>query len=899
MSLVSGTRLGRYEIRSKVGEGGMGEVYRAYDDAMHREVAIKVLPAALTSNQDRLARFEQEAQAAGSLNHPNILVIHHIDTYEGAPYIVSELLEGEELRDRLQQGQIPLRKAIDYARQIVNGLSTAHDKGIVHRDLKPENLFITKDERVKILDFGIAKLSTATPSTNPDISEDATRKVLTNPGVVIGTVGYMSPEQVRGEKMDHRSDIFSFGAILYEMLTGQRAFGRETMAETMTAILREEPEELSVSQPAINPSLEKIVERCLEKKPERRFQSTHDLGFALEAMTSRTSSSGSGLTTAATAAVAEEKASAWRARIPWIAAIILLFSFLAALPFAVKYFRQPAAAQPVSASFLISPPEKSTGFSQIAISPDGRNIVFNTTIDGQQQLWIRPLGSLTARRLPGTDGANGFMFWSPDSRAIAFITTGKLKRIDLADGTVQNICDIPNDRRGFDGSWNRDGTLIFFIGGTGIFRVDAKGGEAKALPGFEKSEEVLKRWPQSLPDGKHFVYLATTAQKNSSEVMVGSVEGGEPKRLFVSDSNARYARSTDGGGYLIFSRDGALLAQGFDVDNLTLAGEPFRIADQIRVNNNARAFFSVSDNGTLVFDPSSDLENRQLTWFDRSGQQLGTIGPIGSYLKARLSPDQKRLAVSRRDPSGGIFDIYVYDIARGTSSRLTTSTSDVDNLAWSPDGNYIVWSSRQVTRSEIYKKLASGAGEVEIIAQSNNPILVTDWSNDGKSILYTDADPVTNLNIWVLPMDGERKPYLYFQSPTEDAGGRFSPDSRFIAYRSRESGVNQVYVQTFPPSGGKWPISTNGGQNPVWSSNGKELFFIAPDGKLISVEIGAGNTFEPGAAKPVFDLAAARTVQSSDYGVSTDGQRFLFISRMADATSSLTVVLNWTADLKK
>src|SRR5262245_9669389 len=470
MTLAAGTKLGRYEIRAKLGAGGMGEVHRAFDPKIGREVAIKVLSAEFAANKERAARFEQEAQAAGGLNHPNILAIHDVDTRDNVLYVVSELLEGEELRDRLNQGPVPLRKAIDYAQQVVSGLCAAHEKGIVHRDLKPENLFVTKDERVKILDFGIAKLTTPA-STNPDISEDATRKVLTNPGLVIGTVGYMSPEQVRGQTADHRSDIFSFGAILHEMITGRRAFKRETMAETMTAILNEEPAELSASNPNINPSLERIVNRCLEKKPERRFQSTADLGFALDALSAPSSSSGGTLTSMAAAAVAETKRSAWRERIPWIAAAVFLLLFLAALVFIIKYSRRPAATPPVVASFLISPPEKSTGFSQIAISPDGRNLVFNTSIEGKNEMWIRPLNSLTAKRLAGTDNSNGFMFWSPDSRSIAFASGGKVKKIDLADGLVQDVCDSRPDRRGFGGSWNRDGTIIFSVGATGIWRV--------------------------------------------------------------------------------------------------------------------------------------------------------------------------------------------------------------------------------------------------------------------------------------------------------------------------------------------------------------------------------------------------------------------------------------------
>jgi serine/threonine protein kinase/Tol biopolymer transport system component len=897
MTLTEGSKLGRYEIRSLIGVGGMGEVYRASDPKIGRDVAIKVLPADFSADKERVARFEQEAQAAGALNHPNILAIYDVDTENGVLYVVSELLEGEELRQRLDEGPIPLRKVTEYAQQIVAGLSAAHEKGIVHRDLKPENLFITTDDRVKILDFGLAKLRD--PKPDPSSSEDATRRAITNPGVVMGTVGYMSPEQVRGHLTDNRSDIFSFGLILYEMITSRRAFQHETMAETMSAILKEEPEEITESNPNISPSLERIVRRCLEKKPERRFQSTADLGFALEALSSPTSSSGSGYTTAASVVMAETNSSKWMGTAPWIVAAVLLIGLLASVPFALKYLRQPSQAEAVPVSFSINPPEKSSGFNQLAISPDGSNLAFNALVDGKLQLWLRPMNSLTARMLPGTEGAAGFMFWSPDGRSIGFATgNGKLKRIDLADGTVQNICDFVGDRRGNEGSWNRDGAIIFFIGGQGIMRVPASGGVAVSLSGFEKDEVILKRWPQFLPDGRHFIYLATNTQKGTSELMAASIDGGEPKRLFASDSNARYALSPDGGGHIFFSRDGALLAQRFDADKLTTLGEPFRVADQIRMNANARAFFTVSENGTLVYDPSSDLENRQITWFDRTGKQLETIGPIGSYLAARLSPDQKRIAVSRRDTSTGIFDIYVYDIARGTSSRLTTGSSDVETIAWSPDGNYIAWSSRQVGKSEIYRKLASGAGEVEILARSDNPTTISDWSSDGKHILYSDADPTTNQNIWVLPLDGDRSPFLYFRTPVEDGGAMFSPDGRFITYRSRESGVTEVYVQTFPASGGKWPVSTAGGNNPVWCRNG-EIFYVASDGKLMAVEAKTGASFEPGIPRPLFDTALARTTQATIFDVSADGQRFLFISRMADATSSLTVSVNWVANFKR
>jgi eukaryotic-like serine/threonine-protein kinase len=894
------TTIAQYTIASKIGEGGMGEVWRARDPKLGRDVAIKVLPATLSADKDRLARFEQEAQAAGALNHPNILVIYHVGTHEGAPFIVSELLEGEELRDRLDDGTIPLRKAIEYAQQIVSGLSAAHDKGIVHRDLKPENLFITKDDRIKILDFGIAKLSASPASTSPDISEDATRKVLTNPGVVMGTVGYMSPEQVRGHSTDHRSDIFSFGAILHEMLTGRRTFKRETMAETMTAILREEPEELSVSLPNINQSLERIVRRCLEKKPERRFQSTHDLGFALDALSAPTSGSGAGMTMAATAAVAQVNASVWRARAPWIALAAVSLLALAALFLAFKNARSVPEVRTVRFSIIHG--QRTTGFGQIAVSPDGRNVVINSINEGRGQLWLRPLDSLTSRALPNTEGSQGFSFWSPDSQSIAFAVGGKLKRFNLADGTVQPICDIPlGDRRGFAGTWNRDGTILFFVGTT-IYRVSAtNGSEPVPFPGLNQSSpEALTRWPEFLPDGNHFLYLVTNPRQSGSEIYVTSLDGKVTKRLLTAQSSAIYATSPTGSGHLLFARDGALLAQPFDAKTLSLTGQPVRVAAQVRVNSNSRGFFSTSDNGILVYDQFAEGEYRQLTWFDRAGKQLDMFGEKGTMNQLKLSPDQKRTALARRDPATGIFDLFVIEVARGATTRLTSGPADVTDPIWSPDSNNLAWVSVIGQSYKLMRKAASGTGQEEVLLESKTSIAPTGWSPDGKFILYTDNDPKTKRDIWVLPLEGDRKPFLFFQSPADDTLAVFSPDGHWVAYESSESGTREIYVQSFPVSGGKVPVSNKGGLRPSWRGDGKELFYVTVEGKLMAVETKAGSTFEPGVPKPLFDVAVARAIATANYDVSTDGQRFLFMSGQIDPNpSSLTVVLNWTADLKQ
>ena len=880
----------------------MGEVYRARDARLDRNVAIKILPANFATDADRLIRFEHEARATSALNHPNILTVYDIGTHDGSPYIVAELLEGEELRDRLNHGAIPLRKVCEYAQQIVSGLEAAHGKGIVHRDLKPENLFITEDERVKILDFGIAKLSEPGQAGAATGSEDATRKVLTNPGMVMGTVGYMSPEQVRGEKTDQRSDIFSFGAILHEMITGRRAFRRDTVAETMTAILREEPADLSASIPGINPALERIVERCLEKKPERRFHTAHDLGFALESLSAPTTSSGKTVATIATDAVGRER-SVWRERIPWIATAVATLIAIAAMLLAFGAFRNSRSSPELqTVRFNIVHGQRTTGFGQFAVSPDGRNMVISTLKEGRAQLWLRPLDSLTARPLPNTEGSQGFPFWSPDSRSIAFPVSGKLNKLDLSDGTVQPICDIPpGDRRGFGGTWNQEGTIVFFVGGTTMLRVQATGGEAAPVPGlYDQASGAIVRWPIFLPDGNHFLYLATPAGQTSSEVFVASLDGKVKKRLLTADSNAVYAPTSTSGGCLLFARGEALLAQAFDPTTLTLSGEPKRVADKVRVNFNSRGFFSVSNNGILVYDDFLEVDSRRPTWFDREAKELGTAGENAALIQLRLSPDQKRIAVAKRDTATGVFDLWVTDVARGAATRITSGPSDTSDFVWSPDNNYIVWGSSRDQHHMLVRKLASGAGQEEILLEADRPVLPTSWSSDGKFILYTRNDLKTKNDIWVLPLEGDRKPFAFFQSPAVDTLAVFSPDGHWIAYQSSESGNSEIYVQTFPVSGGKWPVSNKGGIRPKWRGDGKELFYISPEGKLMAVEIKAGSTFEPGVPKPLFDVATARVLPTTPYDVSSDGQRFLFNSGRVDARpSSLAVVLNWTSDLKQ
>jgi len=887
MQLTSGTRLGRYEIRSLIGAGGMGEVYLANDPKIGRDVAIKVLPADFAADKDRVARFELEAQAAGALNHPNILAIHDIDTQDGLLFVVSELLEGEELRDRLERSQIPLRKVIDYAQQIVSGLTAAHEKGIVHRDLKPENLFITKDDRVKILDFGLAKLR----ETDPNIhgSEDATRKALTDPGMVMGTVGYMSPEQVRGQMIDHRSDIFSFGVILYEMITGRRAFEEESLAETMSAIVKEEPPEMSESNPNISPALERIVHRCLEKKPDRRFQSTADLGFALESLAAPTSSSGSNLTAAVSAIGPEKERSPWLNRIPWAIALLLLAGLAVV---ATMYVLQSAPDKRI-VKFAVSVPASSTAISNPVISPDGRTIVYVATVEGETSLFTRSLDSMTEQRLAGTEGAWS-PFWSPDSRYIGFFTAGKLRKADTAGGPVQNLCD---SSIGTGGSWNRDDVILFGEKQKGIKRVSASGGEATLLLPLDSSRKETEVWhPAFLPDGSHFFFYIWYASTNSGEIFVVSLDGDERKPVLKNDSNVAYVEP----GYLLFARESTLMAQRFSTSRLELVGDPFPVAEDLAFDGNEDySNFSLSENGTMV-SLKGGARQRQLTWVDREGKEISKVGQPGAYVNVVLSPDGKKAAVQRR--VDGNSDIWVYDLERGLPVRFTFSASGEDDPAWSPDGSVILFTSdRDGGIRRIYRKPAGGAEKEELVsdaAQVNDDGI--DWSRDGKNVIYDSTNEKGGLDIWVLPMTGDSKPYPLLQSEFAETLARFSPDSRYFAYVSSESGKPEVYVQSFPPSGGKWQVSTGGGGQPHWRRDGKELFYISADKRLMAVPVKLDGTFESGQPTPLFLTLVSSYLSPDRYDVSADGQRFLMNSPFEETSGSpINVILNWTSTLKK
>jgi serine/threonine protein kinase len=890
--LAAGTKLGRYEIHSAIGAGGMGEVYRARDTQLGRDVAVKVLPASFFEDMDRLHRFQQEACAASALNHPNIMVVHDIGAHDGSTYVVSELLDGETLRKRIGGTPLAQRRVIDYALQIARGLAAAHEKGIIHRDLKPDNIFITNDGRVKILDFGLAKLTQL--DGNLAQTDIPTRRVDTDPGVVMGTVGYMAPEQLKGRNVDQRSDIFSFGAILYEMLSGRRAFLRESAAETMSAILKEDPAELSDTNKTVSPGLERLVNHCLEKNPEQRFHSARDLAFALESLSGGTVLSQQ-----------TETMPTWvprliksRELIAWIVAGIAILAALTA--FAMKYFPTPVDKRVLKLSIL--PQQKTdmgmTGATPMAISPEGRRLAFIANSSGKDLVWVRPLDSLSAQALAGTDGvfSPSNIFWSPESRSIGFFAGGKLKKIDASGGPPQTLCDAPDGR---GGTWNSEGVILFNPSASNqpIFRVSAAGGNPTPVTSLDTAQyETSHRWPYFLPDGRHFIFFVRGRSEHTG-VYVASLDSKDTRQLVAAPVSGLYAPP----GWLLFMRNETLMAQLFDANELRLSGEPISIAERVSFNGGlGRGSFSVSENGVLVYRGGGSQVNQPL-WFDRTGKQLGSLGEAALYFTLWLSPDGKRAAADRMDSQTGTQDIWLFDLLRGIPSRFTTDPANDWFPLWSPDGNSSVFSSNREGVTNLFLKNASGVGDEEVLLKSDENKTADDWSADGKFIVYDSRNTQNKADLWILPMEGDRKPFPFLQTVFNELQAQFSPDGKWLAYTSDESGTPEVYVQTFPASGGKWRISTTGGAEPQWRRDGKELFYLGGDKKLMAVEIKQGTAFEAGVPKALFETRVlALTTFRNHYVVTADGQRFLINSGLADSDyAPISVVVNWTEDLKR
>ena len=874
-------RLGPYEIVGLLGAGGMGEVYRAHDARLGRDVAIKVLPGAWAADPERLQRFEQEARAAAALNHPNILAVHDIGTSGDAPYIVTELLDGGTLRDALSAGALPQRKAVEYAMQIAQGLAAAHEKGIVHRDLKPENLFVTSDERVKILDFGLAKLMQAESafagaSLLPTGAADPAGRPNTVPGMVMGTVGYMAPEQVRGAPADHRADIFACGAVLYEMLAGRRAFQRETAVETMAAILNTEPPALSSVEPAIPPGLEKIVYHCLEKHPAARFGTAHDLAFALENL-----SSSSDIRTGAVAAIPTRH---WTAkRLAWsaIAAVLVIST---AWLIAISRPEGSTANETVIRAAVDLPDLSLSGDADhfLSVSPDGRRIVFAAQDPGgRRQLWQRAIDGATPQPIVGTDNARD-PFWSPDSQVIAFFADGKLKKVDTGGGPVTILSDT---RSGAGGTWSRDNVIVF-SDFSNLYRVPAAGGMPVLIAGREAGDpDNLYQFPSFLPDSDHFIHRGRGGQTYVRSLSTNDV------KLLGAGGNAQYAN-----GRVVFWRDGALLAQALDTARLELTDDVVRIAEEVRGIANGAAF-AVSQNGVLVYQRGSAESQSELTWFDRAGRRLETVGGPAEFGDLELSPDDVRLAVTIRDPARQTGDIWFVDVRSGRRTAFTFDPAEEAAPAWSPDGATVIFDSNRTGRSDLYAKPSNGSAAETLLFGTEDVERTYGWSPDGRYVVFQAAG-----DIFALPLTGDRKPVPLVTGPGAASSARVSPDGRWIAYVSNETGRQEVWVAPFQPSGGKWLVSTGGGIFPRWRADGREIFYLDPSNTLMAAAVGgAGSGFEVLSVTRLFEAGAVSTSRRSMYVVSRDGQRFLINSLSEQPASSplLSLVVNWPALLQR
>jgi serine/threonine protein kinase len=876
--------IAHYRITAKLGEGGMGEVWRATDTKLEREVAIKLLPETFAGDPDRLARFTREAQVLASLNHPNIAAIHGVE--ERA--LVMELVEGPTLADRIEQGPIRLDEALPIARQIAEALEYAHERGIIHRDLKPANVKISPEEKVKLLDFGLAKAIEEPAAPGGDSNNSPTLTLgATRMGIILGTAAYMSPEQAAGKPVDRRSDIWSFGAVLFEILSGRRAFEGESVSETLASVLKLDPDwnALPAGTP---PAIRQLVRRCLTRDRRQRLQAIGEARILLEG-----AANGAPETPPSPGVPRSDARS-----LPWVIAAVAM---LAAFVLAYLWLREPTSEQRL-VRFSVPPPEGGAFIttSPPALSPDGRHLAVVASFKGQNTLWVRTLDSLTARQLPNTDGAR-LPFWSPDSRFIAFFTTGRLRKVDLSGGPPQTICDATNLARG--GTWGKEGVILFSSAPTGgLFRVSASGGQPAPATEFDGAVDFSHRWPWFLPDGRHFLFGAGIVGSSLGEaypsLKIYAAELGAKGRrpILTSNANAIYLPP----GVLLFVRERTLLAQPFNAAKLETTGDAVPIAEPIDLaSDQIFGHFSASQNGVLAYVTGGGGEQAQLTWLDRSGKVTGTLGPLDNWRWPAISPDGKSVAVDRLNPETGRRDVWTFNLERGTSSRFTFGQRSNQFPLWSPDGGRIVYESVQNDGgSDIYWKTLDGSTE-EALERPKIRKRPADFSPDGRYVIEEVGgnSGKTAIDVWLLPLSAKREPTPFLDSVASERFPRVSPNGKWLAYDSDETKQREIYVQSFPLPGAKQQVSVGGGTYPLWSRNGKELFFIGPDDNLMAVDVKAGDRFEHGAPKPLFRVHLPSANRHFD--VSRDGRFLMPVPTGPGDTTPVTIVLNWTEQLKK
>jgi eukaryotic-like serine/threonine-protein kinase len=897
MTLSSGTRLGPYELIAPVGAGGMGEVYRAKDTRLDRTVAVKVLPAHLSSSGESRQRFEREAKMISQLSHPHICALYDVGNQDGVEFLVMEYLEGETLSERLLKSALPFEQVLRFGVEIADALDKAHRQGIVHRDLKPGNVMITRSG-VKLLDFGLAKA--ILPEQSRAVSLSSLPTALTQEGTILGTFQHMAPEQLEGKEADARTDIFALGTVLYEMATGQKAFSGKTQASLIAAIIERVPPAISSISPMTPPAFDRVVKTCLAKDPEDRWQTAHDVMLELKWIAEGGSAAG------LPAPVVARRRS--RERIAWaLLAVVSAMAIVAAL--AVIRFRRAASGVGTVRAFIPPPPKSSFQFlgvcGPVTVSPDGRRLAYVRTEAGQPVLFVRPLASLSEQALAGTVGAS-FPFWSPDSQWIGFFADDKLKKIPATGGPPVTLCAAPEGR---GGSWSRDGTILFALRYSPIYRVDASGGSPAALTKFDVSrKDTTHRWPAWLPDGRRFLYLAspvgTAIEENA--VFLSTLDAKQDRVLLPHiSSNVLYAS-----GYLLYVRDGNLMAHPFDAAQARFLGEPSPIVDGVSFDSVfSHAVFSASENGVLAYQAGPANPRIRLAWYDRQGKELAqALEESTGFGAGSLSPDGTRVAMPLLDRLN--CDIWVLDLVRGTRTRLTFDPAIDRAPVWSPDGTRIAFLSER-RGQPILLKSANGGGAEEMLLRTEEGAPAktfvvpgggtagpSSWSSDGRFLLFSRDGAKTKSDVWVLPLFGDRKPFPLVRSDFSDRNGQFSPDGRWVAYVSDESGTLQVYVIDFPQAGGKWQISTNGGSLPRWRPDGKELFYMSASRELTAVEVKTGPSFEAGPSRALFSLPPISPLPGAAYSPTRDG-RFLVAASDQSPSTPITLVLNWTAELAK
>jgi Tol biopolymer transport system component len=883
-------RIGQYQVITKIGQGGMGEVYRAHDAKLGRDVALKLLPEALAHDSQSLARLEREARTLASLNHLNIAVIFGLEESDGLRALVMELVEGETLSEhRSGKGlkSLPAEEALPIARQIAEALEYAHERGVIHRDLKPANVKITPEGTVKVLDFGLSKVlcdqdsAAVDPGNSPTLSAMATQA-----GMILGTAAYMPPEQAKGKQVDRRADIWAFGCVLFELLAGKKAFEGETISDVLAAVIKSDPDWTALPE-TTPPAIQRLLRRCLEKNVRQRLQAVGDARIVIEETLSGAGVDG-GAAVGTGRIVAAAGATRLSRALPWaLGAIAILFAgveaWLLLKPVPWQNVIRFAVPKPDNADLVYG--------GETAISPDGRMLAFVAQSgQGTAALWLHHLDSLTSQPIPGTEGA-AFPFWSPDSQWIGFEAHGKLEKIAVSGGAPLTLCD--DNRPG--ATWNRDGVILFPNQG-GLYSVPDTGGTpALVLNADNSRNEVGYLFPQFLPDRRHFLVEVQTPGTQPNYIGVGSLDSKTAKHLVQINSDSFYAPP----GEVLYLDQGTLMARPFSTTALDFTGPAVPIAQNVG-SNHAYAFFSISPSGVLAYQTMPPVSTNQMTWFNRAGQKVDTVGQANIYSNPALSPEGTRIAVGVGEH--GKANIWVYDLKRGTASRLTFGSAYDVNPVWSPDGSQVFFSSSNSGPWGIYQKAADGLGNTQPVFESGNQNkAIDDLTADGRYAIYdTATNPATN-QLWALPFFGDRAPFPFVQGDVGATSAKFSTNGRYVAYASSESGRKEVYVQTFPQHSGRWQISTSGGVQPIWRRDGKELFYLTEDEKLMAVDVNTTSaTFQVGIPKQLFQAQLVPiSYWRNIYVPSPDGQRFLMLTPAGEVKPEpITLVVNWPTLLK-